>query len=233
MKAMLMAAGLGKRMWPLTKHTPKPLLKVGEDSLIERHIKRLAKIGIIEIVINLSYLGQKIQQILGQGEKYGVNISYSVEPECLEVGGGIINALPILGKDPFIVVNGDIWTDYPFERLLEPQIGPVHLVLVENPLHNLAGDYALTEGGWLCREGAPRYTYSGIGRYDPRFLNAYPRQKIEWRQIMEQLISTSNIVSGEHYEGEWFDVGTPERLRTLRKRITEYTNPVEKQYNNE
>ena len=219
MKVMLMAAGLGKRMWPLTKQTPKPLLKVAEETLIERHIKRLAEVGFNDIVINLSYLGTQIQQLLGRGEQYGVNISYSIEPECLEVGGGIINALPMLGSDPFLVINGDIWTDYPYEHLLKPQLGAMHLVFVANPEHNPHGDFALNEEGWVCLEGISQFTFSGIGRYDPEYFRAYPRQKIGLREILEPLVLSGAKVSGECYQGHWFDVGTPERLCTVRQQV--------------
>ena len=214
MKAMLMAAGQGKRMLPLTQNTPKPLLKVGGDSLIERHIKRLAKAGVCDLVINVSHLGQKIQQSLGTGEQLGVNISYSIEPQCLEVGGGIVNALPLLGKDPFLVVNGDIWTDYPFEKLLKAPMGPLHLVLVPNPAHNSAGDFALSQQGWVQLNGETCYTFSGIGCYHPEQFDSYPRQKLTFREILNTMVP-KRLVSGELYTGHWFDIGTPERLHAL------------------
>ncbi|MDH5573461.1 MAG: nucleotidyltransferase family protein, partial [Gammaproteobacteria bacterium] len=167
MKAMILAAGRGERMRPLTDHTPKPLLQVGGQALIEYHIKALIKAGINEIVINYAWLGQQIEQKLGDGKRYGARICYSPEtPQALETAGGIIQALPLLGINPFMVINGDIWCDYPLIQLPDEPQGLAHLVLVQNPEHNPQGDFSFN-GKTLAVEGENKFTFSGIGVYRP------------------------------------------------------------------
>ena len=215
MKAMILAAGRGDRMRPLTDHTPKPLLEVGGKALIEYHLQALRLAGIKDVIINHAWLGQQIETRLGNGERYGLRIQYSPEvPVALETAGGIIQALPRLGEDPFIVINSDIWCDYPLAQLpLQPE-GLAHLVMVVNPPHNPQGDFCLNNNGQLQAEGEPKLTYSGIGLYHPRLfvgLNAGIRP-------LAPLLKTAmarGLVTGEHYQGQWWDVGTPERLREL------------------
>ena len=214
MKAMILAAGRGERMRPLTDTTPKPLLRIGGQTLIERHVHALAAAGIRELVINHAHLGEKLEQALGDGSAYGVNIRWSPEPEgALETGGGIFNALPLLGDLPFIVVNADIWTDFPFSELPDEPDGLAHLVLVDNPAHHPEGDFVLsadrvTQGSGAC------LTFSGIGVYRPELFTgcsagAFPLAPL-LRQAMEE-----GRVSGSHYRGGWFDIGTPERLQEI------------------
>lgn len=214
MKAMILAAGKGERMRPLTEHTPKPLLQVGGQCLIEYHIQALRRAGIKEIVINVSWLGERIQHYLGDGERYGVQLAYSVEkPEPLETAGGIIAALPLLGISPFLLVNGDIWTDYPLEQLGKVPAGLAHIVLVANPVHHPKGDFAL-ESGTVRTTGSPRFTYSGIGVYDPRLFAGLASGIRPLAPLLREAIDRGEI-SGEVYSGQWWDVGTPQRLSEL------------------
>ncbi|MBU0501247.1 MAG: nucleotidyltransferase family protein [Gammaproteobacteria bacterium] len=222
MKAMILAAGRGDRMRPLTDHCPKPLLKAGGKPLIVHHIERLAAAGIRELVINHAHLGDQIEAWLGGGAQWGVSISYSPEREALETGGGIFKALPLLGSAPFLVLNGDIWTDFDFSRLihLEPK-GLAYLVLVDNPEHNPKGDFALGQGR-VSSEGEERLTFSGIGVYRPAlFANCevgpFPLAPL-LRNAMER-----GLVGGEHFRGDWLDIGTPQRLLELDFRLREIT----------
>jgi len=214
---MVLAAGRGERMRPLTDTVPKPLLRVGGAALIEHLIRGLARAGFRELVINHSYLGGAIEAALGDGARYGVGIRYSPEPDGpLETGGGIRRALPLLG-DVFLVVNGDIWTDYPFERLAHPPRGMAHLVLVDNPPHHPRGDFALRNGRAV--PGEPALTFAGIGVYRAELFadcapGRFPLAPL-LRRAMEQ-----EAVTAEHYRGAWFDIGTPERLRALEARLT-------------
>ena len=214
MKAMILAAVKGERMRPLTEHTPKPLLRAGGHCLIEYHIQALRRAGIREIVINVSWLGEQIQQYLGNGERYAVRLIYSVEkPEPFETAGGIIAALPLLGNAPFLLVNGDIWTDYPFEQLRIPAEKSAHIVLVANPPHHPHGDFFL-EGGAVRTTGSPRFTYSGIGVYDPRLFAGLAAGIRPLAPILCTAMERHEI-SGELYSGRWWDVGTPQRLHEL------------------
>ena len=215
MKAMILAAGRGERLRPLTDSTPKPLLKVGDKSLIEYHLYKLAQAGIKEVIINTAWLGEQIQQSLGNGEKYNLNIHYSDEGEqALETAGGIIKALPLLGDEHFLIINGDIFTDYDFEQLVHLKInGEAHLVMVENPDHNHKGDFAL-ENGWLENSGESLYTYSGIGIYTKQFFAGYPEGVTALAPILKEKIEQQKV-SGELYQNAWTDVGTKERLQQL------------------
>lgn len=221
MKAMILAAGLGERMQPLTFTTPKPLLKAGGKCLIEYSIEKLARAGITDIVINLAHLAEQIPAHLGDGERYSVNISYSPEPDGpYETAGGIIHALPLLGDEPFIIVNGDIWTDYPFEQLLtwnfDKQL--CHLVLVNNPQHHPTGDFSLSADK-LSQQGSEKYTYSGIGLYHPRLFSDLNVQKMALKPLLLEAISQGKA-TGEYYQGQWSDIGTVERLQQLDKQLS-------------
>lgn len=213
MKAMILAAGRGERMRPLTDGVPKPLLPVAGRPLIEHLVVALVRAGYTELVINHSYLGAAIEQALGDGRRYGARIRYSPEPEgALETGGGIHRALPLLGEE-FLVVNGDVWTDYPFERLAHAPAGLAHLVLVNNPAHHPQGDFALHDGA--VRDGPePRLTYAGIGVYRAALFARCTAGRFPLAPLLREAIGRGQV-SGEHYRGRWFDVGTPERLDTL------------------
>jgi len=214
MKAMILAAGRGERMRPLTDHTPKPLLEVGGKALIEYHLTALHQAGVREIIVNHAWLGEQIEARLGNGERYGLQIQYSAEePVALETAGGIIQALPRLGTEPFIVVNGDIWCDYPMQQLPQQLDGLAHLVMVDNPPHNPQGDFCL-KAGRLQVEGHDKLTYSGIGVYHPQ-LFAGLQAGIRPLAPLLKAAMAKGLVSGEHYRGHWLDIGTPERLQEL------------------
>ena len=215
MTAMILAAGRGERMRPLTDAKPKPLLEAGGKPLIVWHIERLSRAGVREVVINLSHLGQAIENALGDGARWGVGIRYSREAEALETAGGIAKALPLLGSEPFLVVNGDLYTDFEFATLKRPRAGALaHLVLIDNPEHHPKGDFVLS-GESVAQEGAPRLTFSGIGVYDPAlFSHIEPGAKCQLATVLRPQIAEGRV-SGEHYRGRWHDVGTPERLALL------------------
>jgi MurNAc alpha-1-phosphate uridylyltransferase len=220
MRAMILAAGRGERMRPLTDHTPKPLLQAGGKALIEFHIEALVRAGIRELIINHAHLGEQIERHLGNGARWGAQIRYSHEEKALETGGGILQALPLLGDEPFIVVNGDVWTDYPFERLkagLAPE-AKAHLVLVDNPPHHRAGDFVL-EAGRIVPEGPERLTYSGIGIYRPELVVGREPGPFALGPLLRAAAQGGEL-SGEHYAGAWLDVGTPERLEQLELRLS-------------
>ncbi|MDO9371093.1 MAG: nucleotidyltransferase family protein [Gammaproteobacteria bacterium] len=220
MKAMILAAGRGERMRPLTDHTPKPLLRAGGRMLIEYHIEALVRAGVREIVINHAHLGANIEQALGDGRRYGAVIVYSAEGEQpLETGGGIYQALPLLGAAPFAVVNADICTDYPFARLPQAPEGLAHLVLVDNPPHHSSGDFVLRDRQIIDDDG-PKLTFSGIGVYRPELFARCKPGTFPLAPLLREAMSTG-AVSGEHYQGRWFDIGTPERLRELDRELQE------------
>ncbi len=215
MRAMILAAGLGTRMRPLTDHTPKPLLKVGGKPLIVWHIERLVERGFKEIVINIAHLGWQIPNELGDGGRWGAKIIYSDEQEegGLESAGGIVKALPHLVKsEPFLVVNGDVWTTYTFDVTKQLEDGVLaHLVLVPNPPHNPKGDFALKDGRVI---NTPAYTFSGIGYYSPKLFKDVPYGKSALAPLLREAMQQGQV-SGELYEGGWHDIGTPERLESL------------------
>lgn len=219
MKAFILAAGRGERLKPLTDTTPKPLIKVGQHRLIEYHLYNLAAAGIEDVIINISWLGKQIQETLGDGEKYKLNISYSDEgEEVLETAGGIINALAMLGNDPFIVINGDIWSDFDLRRLINKEItSEVHLVLVDNPDNHPQGDFGL-DNGMVCNEAAVMYTYSGIGIYTASFFDGLKTEKLSLSPILRSKIQ-KQLVSGEYYDGKWTDAGRIERLEKLAEQL--------------
>jgi len=217
-KVMILAAGRGERLRPLTDHTPKPLIEVAGRPLIEWTIKNLVESGFTELVINVAHLGQKIIDRLGDGRQLGCEISYSKEGEVgLETGGGIHRALPLLGDRPFLVVNGDIATDFPFHTLPMNLSGKAHLVLVSNPNHNLKGDFSLKEGLVFDEEG-PRHTFSGIGVYDPGLFSQCQAGKFPLAPLLRKAMA-NHEVSGELYPGFWLDVGTIGRLKELEQRL--------------
>jgi len=214
MKAMILAAGRGERMRPLTDHTPKPLLEVGGKALIEYHLTALQQAEVREVIINHAWLGEQIEARLGKGERYGLQIQYSPEvPVALETAGGIIQALSRLGTEPFIVVNGDIWCDYPMQQLPQQLDGLAHLVMVDNPPHNPQGDFCLIDGR-LQAEGQDKLTYSGIGVYHPQLFAGLEPGIRPLAPILKAAMA-KGLVSGEQYEGRWLDIGTPERLHQL------------------
>lgn len=215
MKAMILAAGRGERMRPLTDHTPKPLLEVHGKALIVWHIERLASLGFDEIVINIAHLGYKIPQALGDGSKWGVNLVYSDEQNsgALESAGGIIKALPFFGDDTFLVVNGDIFCDYDFDSAFELGEDLVHLILVPNPQHNPNGDFAL-KNARVLNDGEEKFTFSGIGYYSPKLFEGLKNEKSALAPLLRAAIQ-KNKVSGSLHKGVWHDIGTPQRLEAI------------------
>jgi MurNAc alpha-1-phosphate uridylyltransferase len=214
MKAMILAAGRGERMRPLTDHTPKPLLQVGGKPLIVWHLQRLAAAGFKDVVINHAHLGEQIEAALGDGSKWGVHIQYSPEKIALETAGGIANAMPLLGNAPFLVVNGDVYTDIDFGALSLMPTYLAHLVMVDNPPQHAAGDFALS-GGKLSVEGTEKLTFSGVGIYQPSLFASVVRGDAAKLAPLLKTAMAQGLVSGSHHRGAWHDIGTPERLLAL------------------
>lgn len=218
MRAMILAAGRGERLRPLTDTTPKPLLEAGGKPLIEYHLENLAQAGFREVAINTGHLGSMIPAALGDGSRWGLRISYSTEPpEALETGGGIFQALPLLGAAPFAVISGDIWCDFPLASLRTVKCDYAHLVMIPNPPHHPRGDFALNHAR-LRTEGEPRVTFSGIGVYHPRMFAGCEAGR--WR-ITGLLRKTADLhlMTGELHTGAWHDTGTSERLEALRRTL--------------
>jgi N-acetyl-alpha-D-muramate 1-phosphate uridylyltransferase len=212
--AMILAAGRGERMRPLSDSTPKPLLMVHGEPLIERHVRALARAGITRIVINLAWLGRQIRDYLGDGARQGVSISYSEEqPHALETAGGIVRALPGLIPGPFAVVNGDIFTDYPFERLRIDARHDAHLVLAPNPPQHPHGDFGL-DNGLALHEAAERFTFTGVAAYREEFFSGCPDGVRPLKPLLLRSMAAGRC-SAELYQGIWQDIGTPERLEAL------------------
>lgn len=231
-RAMIFAAGRGERMRPLTDQIPKPLLKVGGKHLIEWHLEQLSAVGIVEVVINISHLADQFPRTLGDGSRWNLKIHFLDEgPKALETGGGMLNALPLLGSEPFVLVNGDVWSDFELGELPTDISGDAHLVLVDKPAHAAHGDFALGADGLVQPEGSNPLTYAGIGIYRnaifdnwrmaytdaPGLHESPPRFAIAplLRRAMRE-----GKVSGQHHHGRWVDVGTPERLRALDAELT-------------
>jgi MurNAc alpha-1-phosphate uridylyltransferase len=216
---MLLAAGRGERMRPLTDHTPKPLLQAGGKSLIVWHIENMARAGIRDLVINHAHLGHQIEAALGDGGQFGVCIRYAAENPVLETAGGIANALPLLGDSPFAVINSDIYCDYDFAQLTERAAvlkssgDTAHLVLVNNPAHHSNGDFGLISGRVV--NNTPAFTFSGIGIYQPGLFANIPRGTMAPLAPLLRAQIVLDKVSGEHYGGRWLDIGTPQRLEKL------------------
>jgi MurNAc alpha-1-phosphate uridylyltransferase len=215
---MILAAGRGERMRPLTDHTPKPLLPIAGRPLIVHHLEALREAGVVEVVINTSHLGEQLPAVLGDGQRWGMRIAWSPEPpEALETGGGIFQALPLLGTEPFIVVNGDIWTDYPFARWTQPPLTPAglaHLVLVDNPPHHAGGDFALLENGRVVESGTARWTFSGMSVLRPELFAGCQQGRFPLGPLLRRTMAVGKV-SGELYQGGWRDIGTPQRLAEL------------------
>jgi len=219
MKAMILAAGRGERMRPLTDTMPKPLLKVGGKMLIEYHLEKLKAANISDVIINHAWLGSKIEQALGDGSRYGLTIEYSAEHEALETAGGILNALPLLQgasdtAEAFMVINGDIFCDYDLAKLPDSLIGLAHLVLANNPAHNPDGDFSLSATGTVEQDGENKKTFSGIGVYHPALFEDYPRGRQALAPVLRKAMDKKQV-TGELYQGSWHDIGTPERLNEL------------------
>lgn len=231
MKALIFAAGLGERMRPLTDSTPKPLLSAGGKPLVAWHLEKLAAVGIRDVVINTSWLARQFPATLGNGERWGLRITYSHEGSVpLETGGGMLHALGLLEDDAFIAVNGDIWSDFDFHRLPAEPAGNAHLVLVDNPAHHPRGDFVLDQAGRVGNQGSARLTFSGIGVYRPAILSNWRDMVADARGAQDDpprfklaplLVAAmrAGLVSGEHHLGQWTDVGTPQRLHELDKRL--------------
>lgn len=222
--AMILAAGKGERMRPLTDHTPKPLLPVGGKPLILWHIEKLARAGFGRIVINHAHLGDQIEEILGDGEAFGVRLVYSREGEPLETAGGIATALPLLDAEVFPVVNGDVFCDYDYSRLsvrmahMQGESTLAHLVLVDNPPHHPEGDFTLQDGR-VGEAVAGRLTFAGIGVYrSALFAGIKPGTKAALAPLIRAALREGRV-SGEHFAGRWVDVGTPQRLKELDREI--------------
>ena len=211
---MVMAAGRGERMRPITDKLPKPLVPVAGKPLIVYHLERLAAAGVRDVVVNLSWLGEQIRAALGDGREYRLTISYSQEPaEPLETGGGIFKALPLLGPGPFLVVNGDTWSDIDYSRLALEDGANGCIVLVPNPTHNLRGDFGV-DGDVVVDRETDRFTYSGVGVYRPEFFDGCSPGRFPMLPLLKRAIA-ARVLHGEVHRGEWCDVGTPERLATL------------------
>lgn len=223
MRAMILAAGRGERMRPLTDSVPKPLLEAGGKPLIVWHIERLVRAGLRDIVINHAHLGARIETALGDGNRFGARIRYSPEGEALETAGGIATALPLLGPDPFLVVNGDIHTDIDFAALSGVDLAGTppalaHLVLVDNPEHHARGDFAL-DGRFATDDGTPKFTFSGVGVYRPElFATTPPRTKAKLAPLLVAAMRTRRVTA-ERHQGYWLDVGTPARLAELDRHL--------------
>lgn len=218
MKAMILAAGRGERMRPLTDKTPKPLLQAGGKTLIQHHIEALRDAGMTELVINHAHLGEQLVEHLGDGSRFGVRISYSAEPEgALNTGGGIKQALPMLGDAPFLVVNSDIWTDFPYTQLVSEPRGLAHLVLVDNPPQHAAGDFQL-DGERVLADGVRKLTFSGIGVYRQQLFAGVSADIFPLAPLLRSAMDAGQV-TGEHYRGQWMDIGTPQRLAELEQRL--------------
>ena len=215
MRAMILAAGRGERLRPLTDEVPKPLVDIGGMPLIEYHIRSLASAGFRAIVINQGHLGDQLPEAIGDGGRWGVTIHWSDEqPEALETGGGIHQALPLLGASPFLVINGDVWTDYPFLRLRAVKCDWAHLIMVPNPPQNPDGDFHLQHAR-IRNAGDNKQTFSGIGVYHPRLFEGCTAGKFSVVPLLRHAME-NHLVTGELYAGRWEDIGTLERLDALR-----------------
>ncbi|WP_028115705.1 N-acetylmuramate alpha-1-phosphate uridylyltransferase MurU [Ferrimonas senticii] len=214
MKAMILAAGRGERMRPLTDTTPKPLIRLCGKPLIEYHLEALAQAGFTEVVVNQGHLGEQLPQQLGDGSRFGLEIHYSDErPDALETGGGIAKALPLLGNDPFLLINGDVYCPHPWQQVSLPQGKLAHLLLVANPAHNLSGDFHLSEG-LVANEGDNRLTYSGCALLHPLLFEGCPEGHFPLAPLLRQA-AANGLVSGQQITTHWCDVGTVQRLTEL------------------
>lgn len=214
MRAMILAAGKGERMLPLTKITPKPLLKVANMALIEHHLYALAGFGISEIVINVFHLGDQIVAMLGDGARYGVKIQYSVEEQLLNTGGGIVQALSLLGNEPFLLVSADIYTDFNYHNLPTSITGSAHVVLVDNPVYKPQGDFGLKGNKALLLSHNSNFTYANIGIYNPRMFNDAPEGAFGLGDLLRNEVAAGKV-TGQYFSGLWHNVGTPSDLEMV------------------
>ncbi len=232
MRAMILAAGRGERMRPLTDHTPKPLLPVGGKPLIAWHLERLARSGFRDVVINHAWLGEQIEQALGDGSRHGLRLSYSAETQALETAGGIAKALPFFNDEPFLVINGDVWCDWDpaqagdIARRLRQNQDRLWMLLVDNPTHHPAGDFALDEDDRPVektgRPEEPTYTFSGIGIYEPSLFERIPAgQAMRLLPILQGALRARAAVAARH-GGQWHDIGTPQRLQQLEAQLSRH-----------
>lgn len=208
---MVLAAGKGERMRPLTLHTPKPLLPVAGKPLIQWHLEALRRAGVTDLVINHAWLGHQIEATFGDGGALGVHIAWSAEGEPLETGGGVLRALPLLGPEPFVLVNGDIWTDFDFAALNPPAGVLAHLVLVPNPAYKANGDFVLVDGLVQNPQAVEGLTYSGIAVLDPRLFEGFEGGTFALAPLLRRAAKQGQV-SGQLFTGQWIDVGTPDRL---------------------
>ncbi|MEE8233847.1 MAG: nucleotidyltransferase family protein [Gammaproteobacteria bacterium] len=225
MRAMILAAGHGERMQPLTDKIPKSMLDVNDKPLIQYHVENLVQSGIVDIVINHAVFGDQIEDYLGDGKHWDARIVYSPEDdEPLDTAGGIVKALPLLGDESFLTVNADVWTDFPFQQLSglcrnrsdeERSNRLAHIILVDNPAHNLEGDFSLS-GDRVLNEGEPMLTFSGISIFTPEFFEDCSPGSAPLVPMIRHA-AAQRRVTGSHYRGEWRDIGTPERLQALRQ----------------
>ena len=224
---MILAAGRGERLRPLTDHLPKPLIKIGDRCLIEHHLVALAQAGVDQVVINLDHLGDMIESHIGDGKRYGLSVVYSREPEgALDTGGGIRQALRLITTDPFVVLNSDIWTDLYLDSLPDGIDGQGHLLLVDNPVHNPAGDFHLLGQKVLNQPvgNSVSLTFSGIGIYRHSLFDDSPRGRFPLAGLLRQA-ADGNQLSGQHFSGQWIDVGTVDRLFEARRIANARNNP--------
>lgn len=217
LKAMLLAAGQGKRMGALTKETPKPLLLVAGKPLIQHHIEELSACGVTEFVINLHYLGDKIRDYLGDGSQFDVSIKYSLEEKLLGMGGGIQHALSLLGDEPFIVLSNDVWTDFPFERFLQPVTGKAHLVLVDNPPFHPNGDFSL-ENNYIIEKNGTNFNYAGFGVFSPEIFLDHEPGEFGITSVLKPLLEQQQV-TGEYYAGMWHNINTADDLAYVNKNL--------------
>lgn len=226
MKAMILAAGRGERMRPLTDTTPKPLLQAAGKALIEYSIENLVAAGFRDIVINVAHLGRQIKDYCGNGTRWGVSIAYSDEGETpLETAGGIAFALPLLGDKPFLVVNADIVYDFPLAKLRQKTVDLAHLVLINNPSHHPQGDFCLTANDRVAEQGVEKLTFSGIAIYHPELFHELPPGPLKLRPVLDRAIQQGRV-SGEKFDGLWLDIGTPQRLWDLRGCNEQFDTPL-------
>ena len=219
MKAMILAAGRGERLRPLTDHTPKPLLKVGGKPLIAHQLEWLHAAGIDEVVINLHHLGDQIEAFCGDGSTFGVAIRYSREPVLLETAGGIVNALPLLGNGPFVLLNGDIFTNFPLAELPQrpPPWADLHVVLTPTPSYRAHGDFEWADGRVTGR--GERFVYCGIAVVNPQWLAALPARPSSLQQPLFEAVARGRV-AGQIYHGRWIDIGTPDQLQAINAQLT-------------
>lgn len=220
MKAMILAAGRGERLKPLTTVTPKPLLMAGNTTLLGHVLMQLYQAGIRDVVINVHHLRDQIIEYCRKGEQFGLSIQYSIEETLLETGGGIYRALPLLGEDPFLVMSGDVWTNYPIENIVQKKTSAAHLVFVDNPVFHPAGDYALDEKKIVRADLPNKLTYANIALIHPNLFLGKKDGIFKLNEVLRPAIE-SHLITGEHYVGAWYNVGTERELIALRTAINQ------------